>query len=79
MALPTGIFRKRLSPRRARPTPSMSSGLLRRFFESLVGVPQVFRQIPGGGLGAWRVGRTIWQSHLLFLAMRKIAYEKSCP
>ena len=22
---------------------------------------------------------TLWQSHLLLLAMRKIAYEKSCP
>jgi hypothetical protein len=22
---------------------------------------------------------TLWESHLLFLAMRKIAYEKSCP
>jgi len=32
---------------------------LRSFFESLVGVPPVFRQIPGGGLGARRLGRTI--------------------
>src|SRR5438552_12763239 len=28
----------------------MLSGLLRRFFESLVGVPQIFCRIPGGGL-----------------------------
>ena len=35
------------------------SGLLRSFFESLVGVPQVFRQVPRCGLGARRVGRTI--------------------
>ena len=37
----------------------MPSGLLRRFFESLVGMPPVFRQIPGCGLGARRLGRTI--------------------
>jgi hypothetical protein len=39
--------------------PSMPLGLLRRFFESLVGVPQVFRQIAGGAFSARRVGRTI--------------------
>jgi hypothetical protein len=31
--------------------PIMASGLLRRFFESLIGVPQAFRQIPGSGFG----------------------------
>jgi hypothetical protein len=35
------------------------SASLRSFFESLVGVPAVFRQVPGCGLGAWRMGRTI--------------------